>query len=509
MTKNIDTNQFTYRHWIQLIGACLTGILIPLCFTGPAVVLPSLSQEIGGTPIELNWIVNGYILTYGSTMMAAGSLTDIYGRKRVWLLGLLSFTLITFLIPLATTVMWIDVLRLLQGAGGAAAFAGAMASLAQTFQGATRTRIFSLLGVTFGIGLAFGPIAAGWIVNSTGWRWVFIATAGISLLGLCLVYLYADESRDIDAKGVDWLGAISFTTALTLLTYGLLLAPDMGWKNITVIVLFIIALVLFLLFIRIELGVVRPMLDLSLFKNTRFIGVQVLAASPAFFFVTLIVMLPARFIGIDGVNAFSAGQMMIALAVPLLFVPFIAAWLSRWLTAGILSGIGLLLAALGLFWLGQRLSDGFQYTLVAPLLLIGVGIGLPWGLMDGMAVSVVEKERAGMATGIFNCVRVSADGIAIAVAGALFAFFIQHGLHSLFSDTDLSTLNNVANRIALGEINSATAILPDASVSLLMIYKTSFHWLLNILSGMAVITALLIFALLGKIHIHDVLKTNR
>lgn len=182
------------RDWLQLLAACLTGVLIPLCFTGPAVVLPSINQELGGSAVQLNWVVNGYILTYGSAMMAAGSLTDTYGRKRVWLIGLALFVLMTGLIALAPTVAWIDGLRLTQGLGGAAAFAGAMSSLAQTFHGPIRTRVFSLLGTTFGIGLAFGPLAAGWLVEMAGWRWVFLATALIGVAGFLLVWVSATES---------------------------------------------------------------------------------------------------------------------------------------------------------------------------------------------------------------------------------------------------------------------------------------------------------------------------
>lgn len=504
MTHTSTATRGTAGHnWLQLLAACLTGILIPLCFTGPAVVLPSISQELGGTAVQLNWVVNGYILTYGSAMMAAGSLTDVYGRKRVWLVGLALFTLVTFAIPLAPSVGWIDGLRLVQGIGGAAAFAGAMSSLAQTFHGSIRTRVFSLLGTTFGIGLAFGPLAAGWLVEIASWRWVFLATALIGVAGFGLVSASATESRDPQAGELDWLGTISFTAALTLFTYGILLAPEYGWRSSTVIGSLFAAVVLFVTFVYIERHVARPMLDLSLFGRARFVGVQVLGASPAFFFVTLIVMLPGRFIGIDGLSALEAGQMMIALAAPLLVVPFLAALLSRWFTSGVLSGIGLLLVAVGLIWLGGALEGGAGPTLEAPLTLIGVGIGLPWGLMDGMAVSVVEKERAGMATGIFNCVRVSADGIAIAVAGALLAFVIQGGLLSALVAADPIVVIAAANRAALGDLAQATALVPGERALLLATYDQAFSWVLYVLAASSALTALLVFILLGHSRAHE------
>ncbi|WP_422528983.1 MFS transporter [Serratia fonticola] len=504
MTENqITLGRTTPREWLQLLAACLTGILIPLCFTGPAVVLPSISQELGGTAIQLNWVVNGYILTYGSAMMAAGSLTDIYGRKRVWLAGLALFALVTFAIPLAPSVAWIDALRLVQGLGGAAAFAGAMSSLAQTFHGPIRTRVFSLLGTTFGIGLAFGPLAAGGLVEMAGWRWVFLATALIGVAGFLLVWVSATESRDPDSTGLDWPGALSFTAALTLFTYGILLAPEEGWRSALVLGTLLASVILFIAFVLIERRVTRPMLDLSLFGNGRFVGVQVLAASPAFFFVTLIVMLPGRFIGIDGLGALDAGKMMIALATPLLIVPFLAALLSRWFTSGLLSGIGLLLVAVGLVWLGLVLAGGAGPALIPPLALIGIGIGLPWGLMDAMAVSVVEKERAGMATGIFNAVRVSADGIAIAIVGALLAILVQGGLLNALSTIDPAVVIESANRAALGDLHQASTLLPGERTLLLATYDTAFRWVLYVLAAASALTALLVFALLGRARAHE------
>jgi MFS family permease len=504
----ISNDDIAARKWLLLLSACLTGMLIPLCFTGPAVVLPSVNEALGGTAVQLNWVINGYILTYGSAMMAAGSLTDIYGRKRVWLCGLALFAFATIAIPFSPTVLWMDVFRLIQGLGGAAAFAGAMSSLAQEYDGHARTRVFSLLGTTFGVGLAFGPLVAGALVDSLGWQWVFLSTAAISILGFIMVAWSARESRDPTATGLDWPGAISFTVALTLFTYAVLLAPEEGWSSAPVLGSLLASAALFAAFIVIERRVARPMLDLSLFREARFVGVQILAASPAFFYVTLIILLPARFIGIEGQTALEAGWLMIALSVPLLVVPFIAATLARWATAGVLSGVGLLITAVGLAWLARALSAGNDSAIILPMATIGTGIGLPWGLMDGLAVSVVEKERAGMATGIFNAVRVSADGVAIAIVGALLAGLIQSGLIDALTVVGTGSAHGsvieAANRVAMGDLASATAVLPEAGRDLLVrSYDDAFQMQLYILAAASVVTALIVFALLGRVRTHE------
>lgn len=489
------------RRWLLLLTVCLTGILTPLSFTGPAVVLPSIQQVLGGTPNQLNWVMNGYILTYGSLMMAGGSLADTYGRKRVWLLGLALFIVVTFAIPYAPSVPWIDALRLVQGGAGAVAFAGGVSTLAQVFHGPSRTRAFSILGTCFGVALAFGPLAAGWLVDTAGWQWVFLATALLSIGSLVLALFTADESRDPQATGLDWPGAISFTAFLSLLTYGLLRVPEHGWADNGVIASLVATVVLFLAFVAIEKRTARPMLDLSLFGSARFVGVQLLGAAPAFFYITLIVILPARFISVDGYGALEAGQLMIALSAPLLVVPFIAGVLSRWVSAGVLSGLGLLILALGLALLGRILAGGAaEGALVWPMLLIGAGIGLPWGLMDSLAVSVVEKERAGMATGIFNAVRVSADGIALAVLGVLLAALIHAGLAGA---VPAEVLDQVVSRAAIGDVAGANALLPGLDGIVARSYDAAFRTALFVLSGASVVTALVIFALLGRVRAHD------
>ncbi|MGH8817044.1 MAG: MFS transporter, partial [Achromobacter pestifer] len=299
---------------------------------------------------------------------------------------------------------------------------------------------------------------------------------------------------------LDWPGAISFTGALGLFTYGMLLAPEAGWTDAQVIGALLASALLSVVFVRVERRTARPMLDLSLFRDPRFVGVQVLAASPAFLFIVLIAVLPGRFIGIDGYSALAAGQLMIGLAAPLLIVPFLAALLTRWFHPGVLSASGLLAVAVGLVWLANVMATGAT-GLWLPMGLIGIGIGVPWGLMDAMAVSVADPRNVGMATGIFNTVRVSADGVAIAVVSALLALLIQVPLTAALPvATDGQAILMAANRAALGQLSEAAALLPGASALLQQSYDDAFRHVLYALSGIAVLTALAIYALLGRRH---------
>ena len=242
-------------------------------------------------------------------------------------------------------------------------------------------------------------------------------------------------------------------------------------------------------FVLIENRVKRPMLDLSLFRYPRFIGVQFLAAAPAYSYVVLLVLLPVRFIGIEGYSAMEAGRMMIALSGPMLVFPMLAGVLTRWMSPGLISGLGLLVSAVGLAWLAQCPPGTASTLLAVPLLLIGLGISFPWGLMDGLAVSVVPKERAGMAMGIFSTTRVAGEGVALAIVAALLAGLVQTRLHDISPEA--------AQRLAMGDLRQAMSLIQDANANgLIQGYGEAFHVLLYVLCGITTFTAVMVFGFL-------------
>jgi MFS family permease len=478
-----------------LAAVCLAALAMPISFTGPAVALPSIARALGGSPVELNWITNAFMLAFGSSLMAAGALSDNYGRKRIFLTGLVLFAGFSLTLSLVTNLVWFDMVRAAQGFSSALAFSGGMAALAQEFEGRERTRAFSLIGITFGVGLSFGPILSGFLISQFGWQAAIFVTVPITVVAFCLGALRLRESRDPDARGIDWPGAISFTFALTLLTCGILQAPDIGWGHPRVIGMLVAALFVFGLFAMIERRVARPMLDLSLFRYPRFVGVQLLAAAPAYSFVVLLILLPIRYIGVEGFSEVQTGQMMIALSGPLLIVPFLAALLTRWFSAAVLCSAGLLLSAAGLFWLSHCMPGQPVELTVPALVLIGFGISLPWGLMDGLAVSVVPKERAGMATGIFSTTRIAGEGIALAIVSALLTALLSWKLGAVLPAG--AETAQAAQKIATGNLASAMSLLtPVSRDAVLQSYGDVFSHLLQILAEITVVTALAIFIIM-------------
>jgi len=481
-----------------LIAVCIASITMPLNFTAAAVAIPAIGRSFDGTPIALNWVTNAFMLTFGSGLMAAGALADHYGRKTVFIAGISGFSLFSAASTFAPNLLSFDLLRAAQGIAAAAAFSGGMAALAQEFDGAQRVRAFSYVGSSFGIGLAFGPIASGLMIQALGWQAVFLLITVLAVIATVLGIRYMRESRNPGADGVDWLGAITFTWALTIFTYAILKAPENGWGDSVVISLFLCAFVSFVAFVVIEQRTAHPMLDLTLFRFPRFVGVQLLAAAPAYAYVVLLILLPIRFIGMDGMNEVDAGQLMIALSAPLLVLPIGAGYMTRWLKPSTICGVGLLISACGLYWLSQ-VPDGSQTIEIAiPLLVIGIGISLPWGLMDGLAISVVPKERAGMATGIFSTTRVAGEGVAVAVVTAILSGLTARNLTGL-SANSASDTTAAAQRLVTGDITKAASLSPGIDHNLLIqSYSAAFSTLLIILTAITVVTAAVVFLSLDR-----------
>ncbi|AOM42898.1 MFS transporter [Xenorhabdus hominickii] len=480
------------RYWV-LIAVCMAGLILPLEYTGPAVALPAIQAELGGSGIALSWVINAFALSFGSIVMAAGALADQYGRKKMFVIGIAGFTLFSLIVSVANDVIFLDLVRGIQGFFAALTMAGGNASLAQEFEGRGRTKAFGLLGTAFGVGLAFGPVISGALVETLGWRSVFLLGAVFGGIALIIGGLHMRESRDPDAAKLDIKGLFSFTAFLVLLTFGIMQIPQSGISSLPVILLLGSAVLMLAVFITCELTHSRPMLDISLFRFKKFIGVQFLPLATAVCFIVLLILFPIRLIGIEGYSAIEAGEMMIALSAPMLFIPFLAALLTRWISSPILSCMGLLCAAIGLAWLSNMPVGTAPTTLMIPLLLIGVGTGFPWGLMDDLSIRVVPIERAGMATGIFTTMRACGEAICVAGALAMLNSLLHMDLRQV-SQQSSSVISEAANNLTTGNFESAKGLFVILSEQELMtIYSGAFSILTYTLMGITLLATVICF----------------
>lgn len=476
-----------------LTPICISAVIIPLVFTGPAISTPAVGRDLGGDQASLSWIVNAYAIAFGGCVMAAGALGDHIGRKRCFVSGLVLFTITSVLIGFTPNLLALNLLRAVEGIGGAFVLTSATSLLAQEFEGDERTRAFSLLGTAFGAGLAFGPIASGFLIETLGWRSPYFAIALISILILAFGTPRIRESRNPDAKGIDWSGTILFTagTGAAYLWDRPGTTGRVGQRSRRCALH--------------RLGAAAHRLrDCGTTERPTDAGpvavplspvyrVQILPVATGFSFIALIVYLPTWFIAVQARDEFAAGLAILPLTAPMLVVPLLAGRLARRLSPGILSGVGFLISAGGALLLLGMSPGTSVWPMVLPMLLISIGNGIPWGLMDALSVSVVPKERAGMAAGIFTTMRVAGEAIAIAAIGAALIGFTV-GRLSVRSTEQTITLPETAAVLANG-IGSGATVNLGASVSALVYesYTDAFHAVLIVLAVLAALAAMVCF----------------
>ena len=477
----------------------LAAILLPLSFTGGVISTPAIQQALGGSPAALSWLTNGFMLTFGSFLLSAGVAADVTGRKRIFTAGSALFCLSSVMICLTQDIFMAGLFRSLQGLAAALILASGSAALARLYEGPDRTRAFSILGTMFGVGLAFGPVLMGFITDALGWRWLYAMLALLSGIVLLTGAAFLPASEESGHQKPDGTGLIMFTAALILFTSAVMLIPAFGFLSFPTLALFISAMLLFSGFVVRCLGVENPVLDISLLLRPRFAGVLLLPIATCYCYVVLLIIIPLHFMGGDGMSESRSAFYLMALTSPMLVFPSIAALLTRWFSPGTVSAAGLIIASVGLLFLGYALPGNSSNFLALSLIMTGTGAALPWGLMDGLALSAVSVEKAGMAAGLFNTVRVAGEGIALAMASAFLTEMNDLNLKNTVHGYAPEVVHQAAAWLGGGSTEQAAAMLPGISRLLLQdSYDTAYTFLFRVLAAVTLICALMVWITLGR-----------
>ncbi|EWC63984.1 major facilitator superfamily MFS_1 [Actinokineospora spheciospongiae] len=488
---------------ITLIAVCVSCGLLPASLTGTSIALPAIGSDLGAALVSLQWVVNAYNLAFAGVMLAAGALADLLGRKRMFATGLVVFVACTAGVGLVSDIVTIDVLRAVAGIGAAMVLTAGSALLAQAYSGPAQMKAFGALGSSFGLGLALGPSTSGILVDLWGWRSVFLVHAAIALAVLVALPSLR-ESRDPEATGVDWKGTTTFSGGLVALTLALVEGPQRGWADPLVLALFAVFAVLIAGFVVVERAQVRPMFDLNLFRQPRFVAVCLMPVLLAFGFVCLLVFLPSFFIGIAGMGPQQAGLTMLLLTVPVLVFPVIAGAVVKAVPTHVLLGLSLVLVAAGAAWLTTIDRDAATATLIGPLLVIGTGVGISFGLLDGAAIGTVDPARAGMAAGMFNTMRLTGEAVAIAGMGSLLVSLTQGRLaDGIAAHPGTGEVGEIANDLAQGKLGEVAATVPEAARGGFVdfaatAYTGAFHTVLWILAAVCAVGAPVIVLMLRE-----------
>src|SRR5438270_13321436 len=397
------------------------------------VALPKVQRDLHSSFTDLQWVVDAYSLMLASVVLNAGSLGDLLGRKRVFLIGIVLFTAASAACGAATSPLFLNLARGAQGIGGAIMFAVSLALLTQEFHGRERGTAFGIWGATIGAAVAIGPLVGGALTEWAGWRWIFFVNLPIGALCLLFGARVLHESRDEGHGGIDIPGQLLLSGGLFALVLGLLRGNDWGWSSGRVLGLLVGAAAALVVFGFVELRQERPMFDIRLFRVPAFAGAQLVAFTISSAMFAQFLYLTLYLQNILGYSPLQAGLRFLPLSMISFFAAPLSGRLSGRIPIRILIGSGMTLVALALYLMhGVSVSSGWT-TLLAGFLIGGIGIGMVNPPLATTAVSVVPVQRAGMAAGVNNTFRQVGIATGIGGLGAIFqAYYRPGGTHAQF-----------------------------------------------------------------------------
>jgi len=462
-----------------LFTAAAVCALIVLDTNVVAVSLPSIARTFHATFAEIEWVVSAYMVAFAACLLPAGGFADQFGRKKTLFLGLLIFALASVACGLAPSTLLLNLARAAKGVGAALLLTSALAVIANTFQeGPARTRAWAVWGTCMGLATTVAPLVGGIITQALNWRWIFLINLPITVVLAWCVQRYVTDSKNESAAGIDGFGSVLFGCALALIIWALIGAQEAGWASAATAWRFVAGMALCAAFIRVEARHHAAMMDLSLFRQARFIAAVLAMFGYAAAAQVMMTLLPLYLQNVYGYAPIVAGLGMLPFAVAMVAGPHLGRFLSqRYATYSILV-LGLLLVAAGNLLLGG-IATHADYGLAAlGMCVTGLGAGVLNGDTQKAIMACVPASRTGMASGISTTMRFSGIVVAVGVLGAILNQRTRSVFDALLA-AQPGTLSAVPpdfmTSMLAGDLNHVIAYVPEVlRVTLTVAARASF-----------------------------------
>ncbi|WP_406367136.1 MFS transporter [Streptomyces sp. NBC_01546] len=425
----IEPSQPSRRQRMVVLAICCMSLLIvSLDNTVLNVALPSMRRDLNASVAGMQWTIDAYTLVLASLLMLAGSTADRIGRRKVFVAGLVLFSVGSLLCSLAPTLDWLIAYRMVQAVGGAMLNPVAMSIITNTFtEPAERARAIGVWGAVAGISMAAGPLVGGVLVDSVGWRSIFWVNLPVGLVALALTLRHVPESRAARPRRVDPVGQLLVMALLGSLTYGIIEAPAAGWRSPLIMGCALVAVASLVGLLRYEPRREEPLIDFRFFRSAPFSGATVIAVS-AFAGMAGFLFLNTLYLQeVLGLDALHAGLYMLPMAAMTMLVAPLSGRLvgSRGPRLPMLIA-GVAMAASGLLFAAFR-AETSTALMFTGYVLFGLGFGMVNAPVTNTAVSGMPRSQAGVAAAIASTSRQTGSTLGVAVVGAVLAAGLARG----------------------------------------------------------------------------------
>jgi EmrB/QacA subfamily drug resistance transporter len=404
--------------WWTLVGACFGLFILMLDSTVVSLALPRIRGDIGASDEQLQWMLNVYLLTIAVLVITAGRLGDMFGRKRVFLGGMLVFGLGSIVSGIAGDPDVLILGRILQGVGGAPLLALSLALVVNAFPPQEVPKALGIWAAVSSSALAVGPLIGGVLVE-IDWRVIFLMNLPLVALGMVIVARAAPESTDPEAgHRVDWAGLGALSLGLTSVVLALI--QSRAWGGVVVVALAVVGLVSLAAFWRIEHSVRSPIVEFDLFRNGPYFGATAAAFCLVGAFWAVIYFQPQYLQDARGYSPIDCGLLVLPITAPMVFVsPFSGRLIAKFGPRSLMT-FGMVVGLVGLIVLTQVGTDTSYAVIVAGYLLFGLALGIVYAPMSTAAMAAMPGDKVGIASGVLSMVRVLAGAVALAGSGAIF-----------------------------------------------------------------------------------------
>jgi EmrB/QacA subfamily drug resistance transporter len=500
---------------LVLLTMCFALAMAMLDNTVVNIALPTIQRELSATVTDLQWIIDGYVMAFASLLLTGGILGDRYGRKRMFLTGLVTFTLASLACGLAASGTQLIAARAVQGVGAALLMPGTLSILTVTFPPEERSRAIGLWAGVSGLALALGPTLGGWIVEHVGWPAVFFLNVPIGVVAFAIASRTVRESRSAETRRLDLVGLGLGTAGMFSLTYGLIEANQRGWGDPLIVGALAAAVVLLVSFVMWEHRSRHPMMPLSFFRIPAFSAGNAVAFSVSLGMFSIFLFVALYMQAIRDYTPFEAGVRFLPMTLMIIVSAPNAGHIAQRIGSRAPMTYGLSVAALGLFGLTFVGPETPFWLLAILFVLMGHGMGSAMAPMTAAVMGAVGPQRAGLGSAMTNTSREVGGVLGIALLGTILFDRLGHVLAPRLTELGLSASQSaaLADAASHGFVSQASlrafGLSPEQAAGFVAAfrdaYMSGFHLALAIAAAVLATAAVIANRFIpGRLHAEEV-----